>query len=708
MSYNRKDIEQWMGEVMKRRVLSICITFVMLVTLLATTGSAAVFADSGAKTSLSGAEKIGGLEEVGDQVRYRMKNDALLDPGQAAAKKAARASSVSQSKFSLADKMPAVRDQAASDNCWTYGTLASMESSLIMRGLSGTGLDLSENHLTWFTYKGASSAAKSAYAGKDTHILTQSRSPFSEGGNRWFSTATLARWYGAADNSRVGNTTSLSSGIQTVSDIRLRNADFLPEPAENNENAKRIIKNYLVNKGAVDVSYYVPNKNLQKNADGKFGYYYGGNALANHEVAIVGWDDDIYFSGWKGPGAWLVRNSWGSDWGDNGYFYLSYYDSSLCNPTFFEAEARSYNGGSTSHEYTSVYQYDGVGAGDGEFAMGSKLSSANRYTARKDELIRAVGTYTGAANSTVNVSIYINPSASNPASGVKKLSKSFSLQYAGYHTLDLGTAIGIPKGCTFSIVVSSSFTDGGRRYYFLPNETADYNYYVSASIDFSKGQSFINDGDGWYDVTNVAPIADGRDKYEVGNALAKAFGTNTGTAAQSISAKSKYTKTYGNKAFKLNAKRKKGNGKLYYRSSNTSVAAVSSSGKVTIKGPGKATVTISAAPSTVYKSASRNVTITVKPKKTTITTVKSKKYRTLSVKWKKDSKASGYQVMIAQNKSFKKGKKTATIKKKSTTSKTFKKLPSGKTYYVKVRAYKKAGSKKVYGSYSKIKKIKTR
>ena len=693
---------------MKKRLLSICITFVMLVTLLGSAGSSAVFAESGAKMSLSGAEKIGGLEEVGGEVRYRTKKDSLLDPGQEAAKKAAKAAAVSQPKFSLADKMPAVRNQASNDNCWTYGTLASMESGLIMRGLAGTGLDLSENHLTWFTYKGANSSAKSAYAGNDTHILTQSRSPFSEGGNRWFSAATLARWYGAADNSRVGNSVNLSSGIQTVSDIRLRNADFLPEPAGNNENAKKVIKNYLVNKGAVDVSYYVPNKNLQENADGKYGYYYNGNALANHEVAIVGWDDDIYFSSWKGRGAWLVRNSWGSDWGDNGYFYLSYYDSSLCNPTFFEAEARTYNGANTSHEYTSVYQYDGVGAGDGEFAMGGKLSAANRYTARKDELIRAVGTYTGAANSTVNISIYINPSASNPESGVKKFSKSFSVQYAGYHTLDLGTAIGVPKGCTFSIVVSSSFTDGGRRYYFLPNETADYNYYISASIDFSKGQSFINDGDGWYDVTNVAPIPDGRDKYEVGNALAKAFATQAGTAAQTISAKSKYTKTYGNKAFKLNAKRKKGSGMLYYRSSNTNVAAVNSSGKVTIKGPGKATITISAAPNTVYKSASKTVTITVKPKRAKITAARSKKYKTLTVKWKKDSKASGYQVVIAQNQSFKKGKKTAVIKKKSTTSKTFKKLPSGKTYYVKVRAYKKAGSKKVYGSYSKVKKINTR
>ena len=64
--------------------------------------------------------------------------------------------------------------------------------------------------------------------------------------------------------------------------------------------------------------------------------------------------------------------------------------------------------------------------------------------------------------------------------------------------------------------------------------------------------------------------------------------------------------------------------------------------------------------------------------------------------------------MIAQNKNFKKGKKTALIKKNKTTSKTFKKLKSRKNYYYKVRAYKQAGKTKIYGAYSKAKRIKVR
>ena len=178
----------------------------------------------------------------------------------------------------------------------------------------------------------------------------------------------------------------------------------------------------------------------------------------------------------------------------------------------------------------------------------------------------------------------------------------------------------------------------------------------------------------------------------------------TAKASQSITAKS-FTKTYGNKAFNLGAKAKT---KLSYKSSNTKVATVNSTGKVTLKGPGKATITITAAATSNYNAASKSITITVKPKKATLKKAKSTKKRTLKVMWKRDTKATGYQVVIAQNKKFKKGKKTALIKKNKTTSKTFKKLKSRKNYYYKVRAYKQVGKTKIYGSYSKVKKVKVR
>ncbi|MCB6993701.1 lectin like domain-containing protein [bacterium 210820-DFI.6.37] len=677
--------------MMKKRIL----IYITCITMLAAFwGTASIYAAEGENIKLDSIEKTGEVVTEDDgKIRYEVEDQSLFAPPVSLTEKKRAASSL-PSSYSLKDALPEVREQLSNNNCWAYGALASLESGLIKTGRAARTIDLSENHLTWFTYNGANTGTKSTYAGKDSFT---SGDPYNEGGNRWFSTATLARWYGAVNQSRTGSSAALASSLRTVSDYRLKNAYFLPDPQT--ETGRTVIKQYLMTKGAVDVSYYDNLSNYSK-AEGKSCYYGSAKITADHEVAIVGWDDTVTCQGWPNAGAWLVRNSWGSEVLDAGYFYLSYYDKSICDPTFFEAESKA-------REYASVYQYDGVGHGDAEFSSSSKISGANRFVARKDALIKAVGTYTLAANSTVTVSIYVSPSAAKPTSGVKAYSKSFSVPYAGYHTLELGTSVGVPKGYAFSVIMTSCYGSGSSKRYMLPVEVESLSGGV-ASIDYSKNQSYILSGSKWYDVTQMAPLSAGG-WYDMGNALVKAYAANGGSASQAVSVtKSKYTKTYGNKAFSLGAKRTKGTGKLYYKTSSSSVATVSSSGKVTIKGPGKASITVAAAPTTACKSASKTISLTVKPKKSAISSVKSSKSKTLTVKWKKDAKATGYQVVIAKNKSFKSGKKSATIRKNATTSKTFKKLSSGKTYYAKVRAYKTVSGKKLYGAYSKVKKCRTK
>lgn len=93
-----------------------------------------------------------------------------------------------------------------------------------------------------------------------------------------------------------------------------------------------------------------------------------------------------------------------------------------------------------------------------------------------------------------------------------------------------------------------------------------------------------------------------------------------------------------------------------------------------------------------------------KPAKVKITKAKNVKTKKLTVKWKKVSKAKGYQIQIATNKKFTKGKKTKTLSK---TTYSFKKLKKNKYYYVRVRAYVyDSNHKKVYGSWSTAKKVK--
>ena len=93
--------------------------------------------------------------------------------------------------------------------------------------------------------------------------------------------------------------------------------------------------------------------------------------------------------------------------------------------------------------------------------------------------------------------------------------------------------------------------------------------------------------------------------------------------------------------------------------------------------------------------------------KTKISKVNGAKKK-ITVKWKKISKATGYQVQVATDKKFKKNKKSVTISKNKTISTTIKKLKSKKKYYVRVRTYRKVGGKKVYSSWSSVKNVKTK
>lgn len=124
--------------------------------------------------------------------------------------------------------------------------------------------------------------------------------------------------------------------------------------------------------------------------------------------------------------------------------------------------------------------------------------------------------------------------------------------------------------------------------------------------------------------------------------------TITHLKSQTISAKS-YTKVYGSGAFNLNAKAKT---KLSYKSSNNSVASVSSSGNVTLKGVGKTTITITAALSTTYKPATKNITVTVVPKSVTKVIAKQINNKSIKISWNNVPKATFYKFDISSSSKF--------------------------------------------------------
>ena len=139
-----------------------------------------------------------------------------------------------------------------------------------------------------------------------------------------------------------------------------------------------------------------------------YGYYYNGTTDVNHAICIVGWDDNYdknnFLNGAPANGAFIIRNSWGSYWGDNGYFYVSYYDKYLGNSdknvVFMNAEPTS--------NYDNIYQYDPLGA-VGYYGYDSNVGwFSNVFTAKNNELLKASSFYVLKANSAYELYVYLN------------------------------------------------------------------------------------------------------------------------------------------------------------------------------------------------------------------------------------------------------------------------------------------------------------
>ncbi|MCD8354158.1 MAG: Ig-like domain-containing protein [Clostridiales bacterium] len=168
---------------------------------------------------------------------------------------------------------------------------------------------------------------------------------------------------------------------------------------------------------------------------------------------------------------------------------------------------------------------------------------------------------------------------------------------------------------------------------------------------------------------------------------------------------SSYTVALGSSAFYLRARNASQYGSsLTYSSSKTSVATVSSSGKITVKGLGVTYITVTAAKNDRYSKTTAQIKIKVVPKKVTLSSVSAGKKK-FTVKWKTTT-CSGYQIQYSTSSSFS-SYKTVTVSGKSKCSKTISGLKSKKKYYVRVRAYYKTTATS-YGAWSSKKTVKTK
>ncbi len=197
-------------------------------------------------------------------------------------------------------------------------------------------------------------------------------------------------------------------------------------------------------------------------------------ATANHAVTVVGWDDTFSAENWPedrrppADGAWIVRNSWGEDWGNDGYFMLSYYDKSLCGIGSFEYVVSDNN---RKMDYMAILAYDNMPA---EIISSTLFSApvyaANVFPVQDDCVLEYVSAMTGDLDTTVSVSVYLlNEDAKYPTDGILLENITDTFRFAGYHRLDLSSNLLLPAGSLISIVVIESVPVANGTKYALVN-----------------------------------------------------------------------------------------------------------------------------------------------------------------------------------------------------------------------------------------------
>ena len=375
--------------------------------------------------------------------------------------------SVLPSRFDLRDWgwVSSVKNQKNKGFCWVFATVGALESALLKA--TGVEYDFSENNI------GDNGIIYSHYGNVEN----------SEGGIQTTALGLVLSWFSLIPKEYdiYDEMGKISNVIDSVNKIHIQDAILIPiEKSDdyivtNQTNA--LLKQALVKYGAITASIAGDGEYFD---DTTSSIYNNEVNEANHLVCLVGWDDSYSKDNFKttppGDGAWIIKNSWGTDWGNEGYAYVSYYDTSIMGPDnegFGEIPYMFAFVIENTENYRYNYQTDMIGLRqfDTNFTYYS-----NEFTATANNLLGAVGTYFNDTGVDYEFNVYVNDEL--------KLTQNGTSEFAGFKTIKLNECIPVKENDTFRVVFKNNI---------VPYQAKSRQHYLAnRSLVSSDGESWID------------------------------------------------------------------------------------------------------------------------------------------------------------------------------------------------------------------------
>ena len=493
-----------------------------------------------------------------------------------------------------------VKDQNPYGTCWAHAYCAVAEANMYKKGLADSNINLSEYQLAYFMYHPVDDPLGGLTGDSFTWKTSYNPSYLDVGGNQQLATYKVANWVGLADESTAPYSTVVDNSDATLPDsyayekdaAHLENSYWIS--MKDRDLVKAAIKQY----GAAAVSYYHSASYINVS-----NYWYTSEPVAiycpatvtkstNHAITVVGWDDNYSkdnFGTYKpeSDGAWYCKNSWGSDFSKDGYFWLSYEDGPSYN-----GNAYFYDMGPADN-YQYNYQYDGACGG----TRYSYVKEANVYTVTSNQILKAVGFFTYNSQYKCKIEIYKDCGTTDPT-GTLVASQQADQLYAGFHTVVLDTPVSLSKDERFSVVITQTTASGGNPQIAV-DSSYDGNSWCTMVSSAESGQSYLGTNTGyWLDISqsdeNCKIKAYTDDAEEEGDVKVSSITVSPSTASLYIGDKKQLSAT----VLPNNATDKS----VTWTSSNKKAATVDSKGCVTAVGVGTATITCTAKDGSLKKA----------------------------------------------------------------------------------------------------------